>query len=80
MTDRRSTGSSGGIGFEVAVQLISQRQTVVLGIRSPEKRLAATEQLGSLALPGKFDVLELDVAHPASIASAARVVADLYGR
>lgn len=73
-TDRRSIGSPGGIGLETAIQLLSKGQTVLLGIRSPEKRMDAAEQLESLALPGKFDILELDVAHPASISAAARVV------
>lgn len=80
MTDGRLTGSPGGIGFELALQLLSKGQTVVLGIRSPEKRLAATEQIESLNLAGNADVLDVDVADPGSISSAVRFVDEKYRR
>ncbi|KAI5356606.1 putative short-chain dehydrogenase/reductase SDR, NAD(P)-binding domain superfamily [Septoria linicola] len=75
------TGANGGIGFEAARQLIaSANKHVLLGSRSVEKGEKAVAELQSLGLPGPVELVQLDVSSYASIAAAARLVADKHGR
>ncbi|QIX01387.1 hypothetical protein AMS68_006904 [Peltaster fructicola] len=66
-------GTVGGIGFELAVQLIAKSKHVLLGIRNEAKRDAAIQELTSRALPGTFEVIDLDMADEESISAAAQL-------
>ncbi|KAF2269997.1 NAD(P)-binding protein [Lojkania enalia] len=75
------TGGNGGIGFELAAQLLSDASKyVLLGSRSLEKGNAAVENLRSRKLPGTVDLVQVDVADETSIATAAKDVESKYGR
>ena len=72
---------NGGIGFELASQLLSDlSKHVLLGSRSAEKGEAAVKDLQSRKQPGTVELLTLDVASEESITSAAKTVESKYGR
>ncbi|KAF4637486.1 hypothetical protein G7Y89_g594 [Cudoniella acicularis] len=73
--------SNGGIGFELASQLLSEpSKHVLLGSRSAEKGEIAIKDLESRELPGTVELLQLDVASDESISAAAKAVENKHGR
>jgi len=75
------TGGNGGIGFELALQLLSDASThVLLGSRSAEKGEAAVKDLQSRKQPGTVELLQVDVASDESITAAAKRVESKHGR
>ena len=67
------TGGNRGIGLEVCRQLAERGHTVLLTARSADAAAAAARAINA-------EPLQLDVTDPASIAAAARRVAERYGR
>jgi NAD(P)-dependent dehydrogenase (short-subunit alcohol dehydrogenase family) len=67
------TGGNRGIGLEVCRQLAERGHTVLLTARSAGAAAAAARAAGA-------EPLQLDVTDPASIAAAARQVAERYGK
>ncbi len=67
------TGGNRGIGLEVCRQLAERGHTVLLTARSAGAAAAAARAAGA-------EPLRLDVTDPASIAAAARQVAERYGK
>ena len=63
------TGASRGLGREVARRLLEEGYTVLAGVRNP----------GKLKLLPGVEVLQLDVADPASIAAAAATIQARHG-
>ncbi|MFC0039848.1 SDR family NAD(P)-dependent oxidoreductase [Actinomadura rayongensis] len=77
MTEHRIalvTGANKGIGYEVAAGLAAGGMTVLLASRDPERGAKAAADLG-----GRVEPITLDVTDDASVAAAARLVADRYG-
>ncbi|KAH7402725.1 hypothetical protein BKA66DRAFT_507610 [Pyrenochaeta sp. MPI-SDFR-AT-0127] len=75
------TGANGGIGFEIAAQLLAQKTNfVLLGSRSLEKGQAAVSDLTERNLPGKVELVHIDVDSEGSIYEAAKTVGEKYGR
>ncbi|KAH6877990.1 hypothetical protein BKA58DRAFT_426897 [Alternaria rosae] len=75
------TGANGGIGLSLATQLLDDaKYHIVLGSRSAEKGEAAVQQLQEKGLPGKVELLQIDVSDEASIEKAKNVVEGRYGR
>ncbi len=73
--------ANGGIGFEVALQLLSEPSNhILLGSRSVKKGEAAVQDLQSRKLPGTVELLQIDVTDEESIAAAAKSVESKYGR
>lgn len=73
--------ANGGIGFELASQLLSDASKhVLLGSRSVEKGEAAVKDLQARNLPGTVELLQLDVTSEDSITRAAETVARTHGR
>jgi NAD(P)-dependent dehydrogenase (short-subunit alcohol dehydrogenase family) len=72
------TGGNAGIGFHVAQQLARAGARVLLGSRDSARGAAAAEKLAADGLD--VEQVTLDVTDDATIASAARHVADTYGR
>ena len=72
------TGGNAGIGFHVSQQLARAGACVVLGSRDPARGAAAAAQLNDEGL--EVDAIGLDVTDDATIAAAAKHVADTYGR
>ena len=68
------TGGNRGIGREVCRQLAERGHTVLLTARSAAAAAAAAADVSGA------EPLQLDVTDPASIAAAARQVAERYGR
>lgn len=68
MTTTLITGSSKGLGYETARQLLAAGHTVYTGARDPERGRRAAERLGS-----RF--VQLDVTDDASITAAAKAIA-----
>lgn len=66
------TGGNGGIGFEIARQLMDRGVTVWIGARDPHRGAEAAQRLGS-----SVHVLRLDVTDPVSITAAADQVDEL---
>ena len=66
------TGGNGGIGFEIADQLLGRGLTVWIGSRDEERGAAAADQLGRGARAVRLDVLDAE-----SIAAAAAEVTEL---
>jgi NAD(P)-dependent dehydrogenase (short-subunit alcohol dehydrogenase family) len=72
---------NGGIGFELASQLLADStKHVLIGSRSVEKGETAVKELQSQGKPGTVELLQVDVASQASIAAAAKNVEDKHGR
>ncbi|MCJ1240466.1 hypothetical protein MMC14_008469 [Varicellaria rhodocarpa] len=75
------TGANGGIGFELASQLLSDSSKhILLGSRSAEKGEAAVKELQSRNHPGTVELLQVDVASDESITAAAKLVESKHGR
>ncbi|KAI4703328.1 hypothetical protein J4E81_002206 [Alternaria sp. BMP 2799] len=75
------TGANGGIGFSLATQLLENaKYLVLLGSRSAEKGEAAVKQLRGKGLPGKVELVQIDVSDETSILKAKDVVEEKYGR
>ncbi|KAL6705867.1 hypothetical protein ACN47E_006327 [Coniothyrium glycines] len=75
------TGANGGIGFELVAQLLGDPSNyVLLGSRSIEKGQVAVNDLRSRNLPGKVELLQIDVASEKSIRAAAAQVEGKHGR
>ena len=73
------TGANSGLGLESARALAGRGATVVLACRSRRKGEAARDELLPAATGG-LEVLELNLADLASVRTAARWMADHYGR
>jgi NAD(P)-dependent dehydrogenase (short-subunit alcohol dehydrogenase family) len=72
---------NGGIGFELASQLITDSSKhVLLGSRSVEKGEAAVKELQSRNQPGTVELLQVDVTNDESITAAAKSVESKHGR
>jgi NAD(P)-dependent dehydrogenase (short-subunit alcohol dehydrogenase family) len=71
------TGANRGIGRDVVRQLAERGATVYLGARRPD---AARRAAGTMDASLDVRALDLDVTDPASVAAAARTVADAHGR
>ena len=72
---------NGGIGFELASQLITDSSKhVLLGSRSVEKGEAAVKELQSRNQPGTVELLHVDVTSDESITAAAKSVESKHGR
>ncbi|KAF1841643.1 NAD(P)-binding protein [Cucurbitaria berberidis CBS 394.84] len=75
------TGANGGIGFELASQLLADgKNFVLLGSRSQEKGEAAVQELKKRSLPGTVELVQVDVSDEQSIAKAAGEVEEKYSR
>ena len=73
--------ANGGIGFELASQLLSNASNhVLLGSRSVEKGEAAVKNLQSRNLPGTVELLQVDVDSDESITAATKTVERKHGR
>lgn len=73
--------ANGGIGFEVAAQLLTDAtKHVLLGSRSAEKGEHAVKDLQSRGLPGMVEMLQLDMTSEDSILAAAKKVEGEHGR
>jgi protochlorophyllide reductase len=73
------TGGNSGLGLETARVLVAKGATVILGCRSLERAEQARQRLLTGA-GAAIDLLELDLAHLASVQEAARQLQDRYGR
>jgi NAD(P)-dependent dehydrogenase (short-subunit alcohol dehydrogenase family) len=72
---------NGGIGFELALQLLADSSNhVLLGSRSVEKGEAAVKDLQSRKQPGTVELLQVDVTSDESIIAAAKRVESKHGR
>ena len=79
--ETKMSTANGGIGFELAAQLLSDSsKLVLLGSRSAEKGKAAVEDLQSRKQPGTVELLQVDVTSEDSINNAAKKVESKYGR
>ncbi|KAL8791752.1 MAG: hypothetical protein Q9195_005628 [Heterodermia aff. obscurata] len=75
------SSANGGIGFELAAQLIAKDSYhVLLGSRSSEKGNAAVEELQSRELPGSVELVVIDVTSDESIEQAATAVQNSHGK
>ncbi|MEO6727088.1 MAG: SDR family oxidoreductase [Blastocatellia bacterium] len=72
------TGANKGIGFETVRQLAKQGTTVLLGARDEKRGSEAAEKLKGEGLDVQF--LQLDVNNTASQDSAAKFIADKFGK
>lgn len=73
--------ANGGIGFEVATQLLTDASKhVLLGSRSAERGGQAVKDLQSRGLPGTVELLQLDMSSQDSILAAAKRVESEHGR
>lgn len=73
--------ANGGLGFELAAQLITDAtKYVLLGSRSAEKGEAAVTELQSRKQPGTIELVQIDVSNQASIEAAAKSVESKHGK
>jgi NAD(P)-dependent dehydrogenase (short-subunit alcohol dehydrogenase family) len=72
------TGANKGIGLEIARQLAEADVFVLIGARNAELGTAAVRDLISAGLDVSF--IQLDTTNSASIAAAATVISERYGR
>ena len=76
-----NVSGNGGIGYEVAAQLIADKSKgVIIGSRSAKKGEAALKDLQALNQPGSIGMVELDVTSSDSVNAAAKKVKSDYGR
>lgn len=71
------TGTSSGIGLEIAVLLASRGYRVVATMRNPEKRQRLDEAAGKAGV--ELDVRQLDVTDPESVERLRGEVEEAYG-
>src|ERR1700733_10674901 len=69
------TGANQGVGFQVAMELVANGLTVLVGSRNFERGEAAAKEIGQGAIP-----LQLDVTDRPSIAAAAERIRKEFGR
>ncbi|KAL8858262.1 MAG: hypothetical protein Q9178_005274 [Gyalolechia marmorata] len=75
------TGANGGIGLELARQLLADSEKhVLLGSRSIEKGKTAINELQSLQPKGTVELVQVDVTSEESVEAAAREVENKHGR
>jgi protochlorophyllide reductase len=74
------TGANSGLGLESCRALVSRGATVLMGCRSLERGEAARQELLPDLRGAALDLLELDLTDLSQVGSAARTVADRYGR
>lgn len=75
------SSANGGVGFELAAQLMAKDSYhVLLGSRSPEKGNAAVKVLQSRSLPGSVELIVIDVTSDESIEGAATTVQNNHGK
>ncbi|KAF2031234.1 NAD(P)-binding protein [Setomelanomma holmii] len=75
------TGANGGIGFELAAQLLADASNfILLGSRSVEKGESAVKDLQARDLPGSVELVQIDVTSDESIEAAAKQVKEKHGR
>jgi NAD(P)-dependent dehydrogenase (short-subunit alcohol dehydrogenase family) len=72
------TGANKGIGFETVRQLAAKGVTVLLGARDEKRGTEAAEQLKKEGLDVQF--LQIDVNNEASRDSAAKFIAEKFGK
>ena len=78
MPDKRIaliTGANQGVGLQVAKELVANGVTVLVGSRNFERGEAAAKEIGSGAI-----ALQLDVTNRVSIAEAAQLIREEFGR
>jgi NAD(P)-dependent dehydrogenase (short-subunit alcohol dehydrogenase family) len=78
MPDKRLalvTGANQGVGLQVAKELVANGVTVLVGARSFERGEAAARDIGAGAI-----ALQLDVTGRVSIAEAAQLIREKFGR
>lgn len=76
------TGANVGLGLEVARKLLKDhgdRFYCLVGCRTPSKGEAAVAELHNQGLTG-CEVIEIDVTNDESIAKAAKIVEQKFGR
>lgn len=77
-----TVAANGGIGFELARQLISKTDPtwhVLLGARSIEKGKAALDRLESYGLPGTVELVQIDVTDDSTIIRAGKDAETTHG-
>jgi len=75
------TGANGGIGFELAAQLMAKGSYhVLMGSRSRERGDAAVKELQSRNLPGSVEMIHMDVTNDDTIERAATTVQRDHGK
>ena len=75
------SSANGGVGFELAAQLVAKGSYhVLLGSRSAEKGNAAVKELQSRNLPGSVELIVIDVTSDESIEQAATAVQNSHGK
>lgn len=75
------TGANGGIGFELAAQLMTKGSYhVLMGSRSRERGDAAVKELQSRNLPGSVEMIHMDVTNDDTIERAATTVQRDHGK
>jgi protochlorophyllide reductase len=74
------TGANSGLGLETCRALVSRGATVLMGCRSLQRGEAARQELLPDLRGGALDLLELDLSDLRQVRSAARTVAERYGR
>lgn len=67
-------GGSTGLGFAIATSLLEEGADVVLGSRSLDKLNAAADKLRAMHLPGKVEVVALDLNDQAGLKTAAEAL------
>lgn len=72
------TGANKGIGLEIARQLAQAGLTVIVGARDPARGRQAAADLSAAGHP--VESVQLDLEDEATIANAARWIADRHGR
>jgi NAD(P)-dependent dehydrogenase (short-subunit alcohol dehydrogenase family) len=73
MTITLITGGNKGLGKTAASRLAALGHTIVIGARDPERAAAAAQELGA-------DWVQLDITSDESVAAAADVIRERYGR
>lgn len=76
-----TNSANGGIGFELAAQLLADASNfVLLGSRSLEKGKAAMQDLKARSLPGSVEPVHIDVNDEKSVEAASKEVDEKFGR
>lgn len=72
------TGGNRGMGYEIAKELASKGQHVIIGARDSEKGKLAAAKLSAEGL--NVDAIQLDVTDPQSVDRAGEIIKARYGR